>query len=194
MGRPTVAKPLAKKLIDIDPLTPINYFAAGTVPLMEGRFDLVFELWSKWYELGPDSPISALWYAWPLVWNNKVSEAIGFIDETIEQRASAVEIELMSFLRYALKGERSKALETLTEQTREMVWDDPDGAWIIADFYALVNEREQSLDWLERMVDMGWSNYPLFPEIDPFLKNLRGEERFKQLMEKVKYEWEHFEV
>jgi hypothetical protein len=28
---------------------------------------------------------------------------------------------------------------------------------------------------------------------DPFLANIRGEERFKKLMERVKYEWEHFE-
>jgi hypothetical protein len=29
---------------------------------------------------------------------------------------------------------------------------------------------------------------------DPFLANLRGEERFKKLMERVKKEWEEFEV
>jgi hypothetical protein len=31
-------------------------------------------------------------------------------------------------------------------------------------------------------------------ELDPFLKNIRGEERFAKLMERVKYEWEHFDV
>jgi hypothetical protein len=28
----------------------------------------------------------------------------------------------------------------------------------------------------------------------PFLVNIRGEERFKKLMQRVKYEWEHFEA
>jgi hypothetical protein len=28
---------------------------------------------------------------------------------------------------------------------------------------------------------------------DWFLDNIRGEERFKKLMERVKYEWEHFD-
>jgi len=28
----------------------------------------------------------------------------------------------------------------------------------------------------------------------PFLVNIRGKERFKKLMERVKYEWEHFEA
>ena len=29
---------------------------------------------------------------------------------------------------------------------------------------------------------------------DPFLENIRGEPRFKKLMERVKREWENFEV
>jgi hypothetical protein len=28
----------------------------------------------------------------------------------------------------------------------------------------------------------------------PFLVNIRCEERFKKLLERVKYEWEHFEA
>jgi hypothetical protein len=34
----------------------------------------------------------------------------------------------------------------------------------------------------------------LFAEHDPFLEKIRAEERFKKLMERVKHEWEHFEV
>jgi len=50
------------------------------------------------------------------------------------------------------------------------------------------------LNWLEHAVDRGFINYPLLAEKDPFLANIRGEERFKKLMERVKHEWEHFEV
>jgi hypothetical protein len=31
-------------------------------------------------------------------------------------------------------------------------------------------------------------------QCDPFFDNIRGDERFKKLAEKAKYEWEHFEV
>jgi len=34
----------------------------------------------------------------------------------------------------------------------------------------------------------------MFPGLDLHLENIRSEERFKKLMERVKYEWEHFEV
>jgi len=67
-------------------------------------------------------------------------------------------------------------------------------AWYIADCYALIDEKEQSLKWIERAIEWGLINYPFLSEIDPFLENIRGEERFKKLMERVKYEWENFEV
>jgi hypothetical protein len=31
---------------------------------------------------------------------------------------------------------------------------------ITADIYALLDEREQALDWLENAVNRGWTNYP----------------------------------
>jgi hypothetical protein len=37
------------------------------------------------------------------------------------------------------------------------------------------------------------SYYPFLNEYDPYLANIRGEESFKKLMERVKYEWVHFE-
>jgi hypothetical protein len=45
---------------------------------------------------------------------------------------------------------------------------------------------------LKCAVNPGAVNYPFFAEIDPLLENIRGEERFKKLMERVKYEWENF--
>jgi hypothetical protein len=60
--------------------------------------------------------------------------------------------------------------------------------------YALIDEKEKALDWLENAVDRGFIAYSFLISHDPFLKNIRGEERFEKLMERVKYEWEIFEV
>ncbi len=53
---------------------------------------------------------------------------------------------------------------------------------------------EEAFKWLNHAVSKGFVNYPILNEKDPFLENIRGEPRFKKLMEKVKYEWENFEV
>lgn len=57
---------------------------------------------------------------------------------------------------------------------------------------ALIGEIELALDSPELDVNLGTSNYPLLSELDPFPDNVRGEERFKTLMERVKSEWERF--
>jgi len=53
---------------------------------------------------------------------------------------------------------------------------------------------DDALQWLEHAVDIGWINYPLMAEKDPFLESLRGDPRFQQLMVRAKHEWEIFEV
>jgi hypothetical protein len=47
---------------------------------------------------------------------------------------------------------------------------------------------------LEYATSRGFINYPFLNEYDPLLENIRGEPRFKKLMERVKHEWENFEV
>ena len=47
---------------------------------------------------------------------------------------------------------------------------------------------------LETAVDHGIINSPYISQYDPMLAKLRNEPRFKKLMERVQYEWEHFEV
>jgi hypothetical protein len=64
----------------------------------------------------------------------------------------------------------------------------------LAGIFSLLGEKKEAHDWLENAVNQGFINYPLLAEKDIWLANIRGEERFKKLMERVKYEWEHFEV
>lgn len=97
-------------------------------------------------------------------------------------------------LKCALRHEKDKALQTLTKQKREILWKDPEGPWLIAGVFALLDDKNEALSWLERAVARGWANYPLFSRIDPFLANIRGEDRFQKLMERIKRDWENFEV
>ena len=87
-----------------------------------------------------------------------------------------------------------KAIEAMTPELTKIATDELRYSFVIASGYSLLNMRNKSLDWLERAVSLGWSDYHYFNEHDPFLENIRGEKRFKKLMERVKLEWENFEV
>jgi serine/threonine protein kinase len=63
----------------------------------------------------------------------------------------------------------------------------------IASAYALMNEPEQAMKWLQVTADEGFPDYPLF-EGDAQLDNLRKDPRFIAFMAQQKQQWEHFSV
>ncbi len=76
----------------------------------------------------------------------------------------------------------------------EWVCWDPSLSFDMAYGYALINEKEKAIDWLETATRIGFINYPFLSEYDPLLESLRQEKRFLTLMEDVRSSWERFEV
>ena len=66
-------------------------------------------------------------------------------------------------------------------------------AYHIACAYALMNKREQAIDWLKIAAEDGFPCYPLF-ERDSNLDNLRQHPRFVDFMAKLRQEWEHYKT
>jgi hypothetical protein len=94
----------------------------------------------------------------------------------------------------ALQGDTDGIPQLLSEDFLMTSKRDHQYSYHIATFYSFLNQIELAIEWLENAVDRGIFNYPLMNEIDPFLENIRGDHRFKKLMERVKYEWENFKV
>ena len=98
------------------------------------------------------------------------------------------------FFKNALKGEKDLAIQSVNnEMVNDAKWHELN-ALLMAESYSLINEKEKAIDWCEIAFKQGLKCYPFFSEYDPFLDNIRGDERFKKLMKRVKKEWENFEV
>jgi serine/threonine-protein kinase len=61
---------------------------------------------------------------------------------------------------------------------------DHDISYWLASVYALEGDREQAFEWLERSISLGNENKMWF-ESDRNWEQLRDDERFRQLMEKI---------
>jgi hypothetical protein len=85
-------------------------------------------------------------------------------------------------------------LRFVTEEFKSSVKEDELIPIWMAETYALIYEKSEAIDWIDCGIKSGFINYAFLMEYDPFLANIRNEPRFKKLMERVKYEWEHFEV
>jgi hypothetical protein len=86
----------------------------------------------------------------------------------------------------ALRGERDELLRIMTPELRAAAQWDGIFAWWAADCFALVNEADGAMDFLERAVEFGFINEPWRSKYEPFLSSLRSQPRFNRLMEGIR--------
>ena len=198
VGRPNLAKPILRKLIDLDPLSPLNHLGLGLYYSRTGEFDNAIKSINNALELEPNNVIANFWIAYTLLWSKEYDKAYALINRMAQEESSdpmnKIFIGWLLFLESALKGEKRKALESLNEDVINFFWNDADLPVLGVGGFALIDDKKEAIRWLEHSINKGFINYPHLLEIDPFLENIRGEERFKKLMEEVKYKWENFEV
>jgi len=193
-GRISEAGSFYETLIKIDPLGgPTNWCRAAHY-YYDGRFGDALNMCRKSSEIYPDNTYCQFMYSLILVYNDKIDEAIPIIDQNVRLNPDTVFAKLSLILKYSLQGDKEGVIGEMTQDFIKTVQRDWSYAHHLAGFLSLANLKNEALDWLENSVKMGMINYPLLNNLDPFLKNIRGEERFKKLMERVKYEWKNFEV
>ena len=194
VGKTSAAAPLVDKLLKIDPLNPINHSLPGWLYFFNGQFESALEPFQRMLQMVPENPAGRGLYAVALIYNGRLEEAFSLIDRIVQDEPKHLFAQLGLFLKYAVQGKKQEALQSVTDELRFVAGRDITYSWFVAMGYAILDEREKAMDWLEKTVDLGFINYPLLSKYDPFLEKIRREERFKKLMEKVKSEWEKFVV
>ncbi len=190
VGKISAAERMAERMAEVDPLNPQIEPAKTIFNHYGGRLDLAFDLVSKF---NPQDPPGLFDYAWFLVSKKRLKEAEDIVEKNIKDPKQNIMWQLYYLLKYAAKGDRENFSRWLSPEFLHAVKRDPQYSSFMVDFYALLGDKEKALDWLDNAVNRGFINYPYLNEYDPYLAGIRGEPRFKKLMERVKFEWERFE-
>ena len=194
VGKASAAGPLIERSLKMDPVNPNWRMLRGLIDFFEGRFDIAAEQLRESYAMAPHMSAIQFWYALGLAYSRRFQESLSIID--IDKGAVPSDDafkKTSEFLRAALRGERDAFSRLQTPDVLRTMKRDLQLSYHAASFYSFLGQPTEALDWLENAIDRGFYNFP-FIEVDPFLDNIRGEERFEKLIERVKYEWEHFEV
>jgi serine/threonine-protein kinase len=193
-GKPSAARPLLDKAKELDPLNFSVYGHTSAFQLLEGDFPAALETIRRCEKLFPGGPFIEVNVAFWLVLNDRIEEANRYFDLLERDTTQSVWAQLGLFFRHALEGNREAALASVTDRLKAaMRWNEFYPLWV-ADCYALIDEREESIDWIEEAVKWGFKHHRFLNEYDSLLENSRGEERFKQLIGRLKQESEAFEV
>ena len=161
--------------------------------LFRGDFQQALISSGKYYNTFKDDPVGRFFYALTLAYTGQLEKSYSIFDLIIKDTPRHSIGKLAQLLKDSLQGRITDETEAKLQED-EIVRRDFAFSYWISNGYALVGETEKSMDWLEIAVNQGMINWPFLNEYDPFLENIRGEKRFKKLMERVKYEWENFIV
>ena len=193
MGKTSAVAPLVERHLNIDPFSFYGYLSKALMHLFEGEIDLALEVSDRLNQLSQGVPPVQFMYAVVLAYNRHLDDAYAVFDHNHKTHPENVFSQLGIFFKYALQGEKTKALQSINSLILDWSKRDFTNPWTLVIGLSLIDEKEEALNWFEEWVNLGCVNYPLFSK-DPFLENIRGEIRFKKLMKRVKYEWENFEV
>jgi len=193
LGRPDIAAPLRRRVLEHDPLNPLYWISTGWYHWMSGDLEAALAVWHKleaglWG--GEFAAWSTLFKAYVYLWQEREEDARRSLDGVLERDSVQFTTEWALLLKTAMDGGGEECREILSEESRLFLWNDPEAVWPLTSAYALAGEKDEALDWLEHCVERGWINYPLFAQRDPLLESIRGEERFTELMDRVKRDWE----
>jgi tetratricopeptide (TPR) repeat protein len=192
VGKLDVAMPLMHKALQLDPLDAQVRWLPACVDLGVGRFDEAADF--AWHQL-PPLPHLVFFRAVALAWAGRLDDARAVIVKRLAAGSDKGFARMGRLLKAGIDNEPDQITSLLThDDARRTFRRDPVWSYCVASFSALGGLNETALDWLENAVNRGFINYPLVAKHDPFLKTLRGQPRYEALMERVRHEWESFEV
>ena len=191
-GKTAAGAAVADRLVSIDPLTVGNLWARATSFWNDANFAQALSVFDDMLRREPGLRWVNSLRPHMLARLGRIADACSAAEEIVAENAQDVWAQLAQALKHALLGEREPLVALITGEFESFCWNDPEAPEWIAGWFALVNERDRALRWLEHWVDRGSINYPALAHGDPLLQPLRGEPRFQRLLDRVRPEWERF--
>ncbi len=192
-GKVSFARALIDQLLAVDPLTPLTRCMPGFADLMEGNFPAAIGPYRQMFEMDPGNPMTRLFYVPILAVNGRMNEVREIAATFPPQVEDTLPARLTYFLAHAFAGNRSDALAVLTPEIEAIASATDVFPRFLAIGYAAADMPDRAIHWLSIAVDRGFINYPFLAHHDPFLKPLRTDARFRQLLATVRERWETFE-
>ena len=193
IGKKEEATKLYVRLEKVDPLNDITLWCKGSIPFYSGNFDTALKGWHDFYADNP-IPFKTFYYAFAMFYVRDIEEVLDLIEPAINEESQYFPDKLLRIFRYSITKEKEKLLAELDAMTVKTCKRDGTYSQHLAVLLSYSGLKKEALDWLEQAINKGYINYPMIESKDKHLDNIRGEERFKELVKRVKKEWDEIEI
>jgi len=168
------------KARELDPLSSSMARTVAMTYYLKRNYVRALELLRQANELGP--PFSVTVEIGIYIQNRSFNETLAELEKAKRERKNDPLLIYSTGVVYAADGKRAEALQVIKE-LEEMSGSGLDQAHWIAKIYATLNEKEQTLTWLERGLAMGAIG--AFYKDDPVWDSIRSDPRFAVLVGKM---------
>nr|MDQ3802980.1 tetratricopeptide repeat protein [Acidobacteriota bacterium] len=173
------------KLARLDPAARVvaSYNRARVFMYQHRLDDALLEL-EQGARIEPDHPLVKTFQAVVLGRRGDREEAVRILRGVLDAHPTMDGIRPLLAQQLVKLGDTEAARAQLTPRVRETAAADHDIAYWLATTYAMLGDRDDALEWLERAIDLGNENRTWF-ESDPNWEGLREDPRFRELMHRV---------
>ena len=184
----------ANKCIEID---PINYRAKrfiGESFLFQGKYDDALKEFNKIpnnFVPQPTQAFKALTY----FYLNQNQKTIELLEKNLKDFPNSPHINAVYAIILSSQGdiiEAKKKMKLAKENTVDYIHAHHI-YYYLGVASALMNEKQEAINWLEMAAETGFPNYPLFNS-DPKLLSLKDELKFINLLSKLKEDWQYYKT
>jgi TolB-like protein/DNA-binding winged helix-turn-helix (wHTH) protein/Tfp pilus assembly protein PilF len=171
-----------KRARELDPLSPVIRADRGWILYTARRYDEAIDQLGQALELDPSLEV-IYFLVLAYVQRGEYTAAAGLLERAIRQGDQAsTYLSLLGFT-HAAAGRRKEARQIL-EVLKGRSGEEAAAPYQFAIIYAALGEKEQALEWLERIYQDRSSWLP-FLNVEPELDGLRSEPRFLALLDRI---------
>jgi hypothetical protein len=148
----------------------------------------------EWLRFDPNNPGALYFNAAVRVCSGRFTEASSLIDKYINPEWDDTYTKLSLFIRYAIQGDTKKIEALLTADFKKKIKRDTQYCIFVAMFFSIAGMNEEALKWLKFSVDGDFFNYSFIFTYESIWRNVREDERFKMLVDRMKKEFDNLNV
>jgi tetratricopeptide (TPR) repeat protein/tRNA A-37 threonylcarbamoyl transferase component Bud32 len=183
-----------EKALEINPGNTLARYRLGVIDMCRAKYAEAFQIFNS-TPLEQNPELLAFYTSNALFRLGRSEEASELIDRYFKDYSKdkggmVTSVKAMMLAKAGKKSEAEATIQQAIEIGRGYAHFHHT-SYNIASAYALMNEPEQAMKWLQVTAEEGFPNYPLF-EGDAQLDNLRKDPRFTAFMAQQKQQWEHF--
>jgi len=185
-----------EKATNINPSNTMARFRFGVIDIYRGRYEDALAFF-KSTPLTSNPSLWAFQCATALFRLGRTEEATQLLDDYLkrypqDEGGTGSSVKAMMLAKAGKFGDAEAAIQRSIE-IGSGFGHFHHTAYNIASAYALLNQPELAIKWLQNAADDGFPCYPLFAS-DANLDSLRKDERFIAFMAKLKQQWEHYQT